>query len=213
MFAALPPPQVMSHAMAAVDRFGDARRVLIVVDMSEPSLDRRMWVIDLKTGTVVLQTQVAHGSGSDPNHTGIAQRFGNREGSFMTSLGAYRVGSAYQGHSGLAYQLEGLSPSNSNAATRDIMFHRASYVSPDRVGWSQGCLAISPTAFVDLQHRLGDLSDALIWVDGPGVVPPSLPSWPTWSSSIARPLWPVAASWMVGPLWREWTRPRTCRGS
>lgn len=176
MIPVLPPPQVMSHAMAAVDRFGDGRQILFVVDMSEPNVDRRMWVIDLKTGTVVLQTQVAHGSGSDPKHTGIAQQFGNRDGSLMTSLGAYRVSDSYQGHSGLSYQLVGLSPSNSNAEERNIMLHRAPYVTPDRVGWSEGCLAISLSAFVDLQHRLGDLSGALIWVDGPGVVAPS-PLW------------------------------------
>lgn len=201
MIPVLPPAVVLSHAMSAVHRFGDARGILVVVDMAEPNVDRRLWVIDLKTNSVVLQTQVAHGSGSDPNHTGVAQRFGNRDGSLMTSLGAYRIDGAYQGHSGLAYRLTGLSPSDDNAWQRNIMLHRASYVSADHVGWSEGCLAISPSAFVDLQHRLGDLSDALIWVDGPGVVPP-------------LPLW-RGSSWLAtrtcSPEGGDETRDLTCR--
>lgn len=191
MLPVLPPSTVLTHAISAVQKFGDPKRILIVADMAEPNLDRRFWVIDLSTMTVVLQTQVAHGSGSDPRHTGIARLFGNQTNSFMTSLGAYRVGHAYPGHSGLSYHLVGLSPTDSHAVERDIELHRAAYVSPDHVGWSEGCLAISPSAFVDLQHRLGDLSGALVWVDGPGVRSP-FSLWREnvsgWTASVSPPL-------------------------
>lgn len=125
----MPSPVVLSHAMSAVQGFGDSRGILVVVDMGEPNIDRRLWVIDLKTATVVLQTQVAHGSGSDPNHTGMAQRFGNKDGSLMTSLG--RTESAMHIRDSLAYRLTSLSPSNSDAWQRDVVLQRASQVPVD----------------------------------------------------------------------------------
>lgn len=210
MLPVFPPPVVMTHALVAVAKFGDPKNILIVADMTEPNRDPRFWVIDLRTMTVVLRTQVAHGSGSDPRHTGIAHRFGNQENSFMTSLGAYRIGQAYPGHSGLSYHLVGLSPSDSHAVERDIELHRANYVSPRSVGWSEGCLAISPSAFVSMQNQFGDLSGALVWVDGHGVVPP-LGSPRITNQLMASLLWRESLAWQ-SPNWTG-LQYRSCRES
>lgn len=162
----LPPPLILGRALAAMVRQGDHRGLLFVVDMSLPNIDPRLWVIDTRGEQlrVLMRTQVAHGIGSDPHRTGMAHAFSNVPNSYMTSLGAYRVGQQYQGHSGLAYHLLGLSATDSNAEERDIELHRADYVSPTRVGWSQGCLAVSPAALTAMVKRFGDLSGALVYV-------------------------------------------------
>lgn len=162
----LPPPLILGRALAAMVKHGDHRGLLFIVDMSLPNIDPRLWVIDTKGARlrVLMRTQVAHGIGSDPHRTGIAHVFSNVPNSYMTSLGAYRIGQQYQGHSGLSYHLLGLSPTDSNAEARNIELHRADYVSPEHVGWSQGCLAVSPEALTAMIKRFGDLSGALVYV-------------------------------------------------
>lgn len=117
-----------------------------IIDFSKPSSERRLYILNLKTGAVSKHF-VAHGKGSGVN---IANKFSNIDGSKMSSLGLYVAGNTYYGVHGESLNLYGLEASNSKAAERDIVVHAASYVSEDfvkirgRLGRSWGCPAVAP---------------------------------------------------------------------
>jgi len=117
-----------------------------VIDFSKKSTKARFFIINLKSGAVwALHT--AHGSGSDTNHDGIAESFGNVSGSNKSSLGFYRTAETYQGRNGYSLRLDGLSSTNSRARSRAIVIHGANYVRDANTiqGRSAGCPAVSHT--------------------------------------------------------------------
>lgn len=128
---------------------------LMLFDASQPSLQPRLTIIDLrgKSPTVLLKTQVAHGKGSDINNDGVIDQFSNTPHSNATSLGLYRVGDAYGGKHGTSYRLHGLDPTNSNAFVRAVVIHSADYVSRNHVGRSFGCPAVSKEVLALLTAR------------------------------------------------------------
>ncbi|WII73288.1 murein L,D-transpeptidase catalytic domain family protein [Bdellovibrio sp. 22V] len=119
---------------------------IAIIDFSLPSSERRLYVINLKTGAVSKHF-VAHGKGSGVR---IAAKFSNVDGSKMSSLGLYVGGTVYYGGHGASLNLHGLEASNNKAAERDIVVHAANYVSEDyvketgRLGRSWGCPAVAP---------------------------------------------------------------------
>ncbi|UOF01245.1 murein L,D-transpeptidase catalytic domain family protein [Bdellovibrio reynosensis] len=119
---------------------------MAIIDFSKPSNERRLYILNLKTGAVSKHF-VAHGKGSGVR---VAAKFSNIDGSKMTSLGLYIAGNTYYGGHGESLNLHGLETSNNNAASRDIVIHAASYVSEDyvksqgRLGRSWGCPAVAP---------------------------------------------------------------------
>ena len=185
------PPTVAAHALAALrcdTPAGTTTRTLVIADMSQKNTAQRLWVLDLRDPrhpVLVLRTQVAHGEGSDPRHTGFAKVFSNVQDSGMTSLGAYHIAERYRGADGSArYRLDGMSSTDYNARTRDVVFHTASYVhddADDSVGWSQGCVAISHAAMAAIDKREGTMTGAILWVDAPGVPVPTCAPAPVFS--------------------------------
>jgi hypothetical protein len=119
------------------------RSVITIIDYGKSSTEHRMFIIDMNQGSVwALPT--AHGKGSDPDGKGYATRFSNVSGSNASSLGAFRAAETYEGKNGLSLRLDGLSRTNSNARSRDIVVHGASYVKDQPViqGRSWGCPAV-----------------------------------------------------------------------
>lgn len=153
----------------ACDQAPDAH-VLAIADMSRPSTEKRLVVIDLLTGRTLLHTYVAHGQGTGEL---MAEVFGNEEGSHRTSLGLYRVGSeiASPKH-GQALLLHGLDAGvNDRALEREIIMHGADYVSEafiaehGRLGRSWGCPAVPRDTMSDLVRLLAD--GGLLYVHHP----------------------------------------------
>lgn len=122
------------------------QRYLSVIDFSKKSTKARFYIVNLASGAV-WAIHTAHGSGSDRNHDGLAESFGNVSGSGKTSLGHYRTAETYTGKHGNSLRLDGLSSTNSNARSRAIVIHAANYVSESAViqGRSLGCPAITPS--------------------------------------------------------------------
>jgi hypothetical protein len=120
------------------------KTTLTIVDFTPFSGIARMYVIDMASGSV-WTLRVAHGSGSDPKHTGYATKFSNTSGSLMSSLGFYRTAEIYTGKHGVSLRLDGLSSTNSNVRARAIVVHSAAYVVDKNVneGRSNGCFAVS----------------------------------------------------------------------
>lgn len=137
-----------------------ARDVIAIADFSRPSALPRFHLIDLLKGQVTTLL-VAHGKGSDPDHSGYLQSFSNAVGSYATSEGTYVTGEAYDGIHGPSRRLIGLDPTDSNAEARAIVIHSAWYVGPDivarqgRLGRSDGCFVFSTEEIGMVLTRLG----------------------------------------------------------
>jgi hypothetical protein len=139
---------------------GTASDLLTVIDYSLPSRERRLWVLDTETGTVLERELVAHG-----NQTGgdIATAFSNRAGSNQSSLGTFVTGKTYIGKHGKSLRLHGLDEGlNDRAFDRAIVVHGADYVNEGiigqlgRLGRSQGCPALSPAASARIIDMIKD---------------------------------------------------------
>lgn len=142
-------PALFARAKAALDRHRIAARDFIgIADFSRPSRDPRFHVVDLRNGSVET-FRVAHGSGSDPAHSGFLTRFSNTPGSEATSNGTYTTADYYNGKYGLSMKVRGHDWTNNNAENRAIVIHNAWYAEPEvvarngKLGRSQGCFAFS----------------------------------------------------------------------
>lgn len=132
-----------------------------IADFSVHSSQPRFHFANLEAGTV-RSFLVAHGLGSDPEHTGWLQSFSNEPGSNATSRGGYLTCEWYKGKYGTSIRLVGLDSDDSNALPRAIVMHPADYVSEEHVekwgmlGRSNGCFAMSPADFNEaLWHLSG----------------------------------------------------------
>ncbi len=120
--------------------------VITIVDFSKPSVQKRLWVLDLEKKQVLFNTYVAHGRGSGEE---LAEHFSNINESYMSSIGFYVTNVTYTGKHGLSLRLDGMDEGfNSNARDRCIVMHGADYASEEfiaqtgRLGRSLGCPAI-----------------------------------------------------------------------
>jgi hypothetical protein len=156
-------PRMVARARAAFDRHRASIQnidVVAIADFTKASADPRFYLLDTNTGRVTRHL-VAHGRGSDPEHTGFLQRFSNLPGSEASSNGAYLTTEFYPGHYGRAMRVRGLDYSNSNAEARAIVVHSAWYAEPGvlasmgRLGRSEGCFALSYASLQEVLERLG----------------------------------------------------------
>ena len=144
---------LMAHPVAARDVIG-------IADFSKPSNEPRFHVVDLASGSVESHL-VAHGRGSDPDHSGFLERFSNDFGSFATSNGTYTTAEYYDGKYGLSMKVRGLDWTNNNAEARAIVIHNAWYAEPEmitthgKLGRSEGCFAFSRASQWSVMNRLG----------------------------------------------------------
>ena len=131
------------YYLANADKIGNLRYAA-VIDFSKHSSKARLYLADLKDGSVKV-LHVAHGSGSDANNDGYAEKFSNKVNSNSSSLGFYLTGDIYMGKHGRSMRLHGLSATNSNAFERAVVIHAADYVQDKEVqqGRSWGCPAVS----------------------------------------------------------------------
>ena len=120
--------------------------LLTIVDFSQPSTSKRMYILDMAAGKLVKQSHVAHG-----RNTGalMANKFSNVPESFQSSLGFYIASETYQGKHGLSLRLDGVEKNiNDNARARAIVIHGADYANESfykatgYLGRSYGCPAV-----------------------------------------------------------------------
>jgi hypothetical protein len=156
-------PSLLQRALDSLERHRDSiaqRDFIGVADFSLHSRTPRFHLVSLTEGSVRSHL-VAHGRGSDPAHTGWLERFSNEPRSNATSAGAYRTGSFYVGAHGHSIRLDGLDPTNNNAASRAIVVHGAWYVSEVMIGHSgmlgrsQGCFAVANSSLTEIMATLG----------------------------------------------------------
>ena len=146
-----PPAKILDLALSAASSainagMVDAPKTLTVIDYSRPSTQRRLWVMDLKTGETLYHELVAHGQGSGGD---LPTSFSNTPDSHQSSLGLFVTADTYIGSNGYSLRLDGLDKGfNDNARARAIVMHGAPYVSEavaqaqGRLGRSWGCPAL-----------------------------------------------------------------------
>ncbi len=136
-------------------------RILAIADMTKPSTDERLYLIDLDKKKLILRTWVAHGSATGELY---AEHFSNISGSHQTSLGLYRVGvEIVSPKHGAALLLHGLDRNlNGLALEREVIMHGADYVSAEfiekhgRLGRSWGCPTVSKAHMPQMLDLLAD---------------------------------------------------------
>ncbi|CDO36093.1 Twin-arginine translocation pathway signal [Novosphingobium sp. KN65.2] len=156
--------KIMDVAARQAERVGNKvwRTDLVgVADFAQPSWKPRLHFANIETGTV-RSFLLAHGRGSDPEHSGWLQRFSNTPGSEATSRGAFLTCEWYKGKYGTSIRLVGLDEDNSMALQRAIVMHPAWYVDQTmiekwgKLGRSEGCFAMSNSNFNEaLWHLSG----------------------------------------------------------
>jgi hypothetical protein len=158
-------PPLIEEALAALEAHAGQiphQDKIGVVDFSLPSRQPRFFLVDVATGQVERSWLVAHGKGSDPNATGMVERFSNQPGSNASSRGAYVTADTYVGQHGPSRRLIGLDTDNYMAMDRAIVIHGADYVSKSmaarqgRIGRSQGCFAFEPDEVGEVMAALGE---------------------------------------------------------
>lgn len=138
------------------------KKYIGIVDFAAHSSKVRFFLLDVESGSVHAM-HVAHGTGSDPDGDGFANRFSNVPNSRASSLGFYVTGALYNGSRGRSMRLHGLSSTNSNVLSRAVVIHESEYVREANVrqGRSYGCLAVAQT---EIRKVLSSLSGgALIY--------------------------------------------------
>ncbi|MBX9706092.1 MAG: murein L,D-transpeptidase catalytic domain family protein [Gammaproteobacteria bacterium] len=134
--------------------------LLTLVDFTEASAKKRLWVLDMEKGTTEYFTYVAQGSTTGWN---IAHYFSNEENSHASSIGVYLTGSAYYGTVGYAMRLYGLDRDfNSNAYKRGVVMHSAWHISDQyalmhgRIGNTWGCFGLSKVVADDIINKINN---------------------------------------------------------
>ncbi|HKZ65827.1 MAG TPA: murein L,D-transpeptidase catalytic domain family protein, partial [Chitinophagaceae bacterium] len=120
--------------------------VIAIVDFSQSSNKKRLYVLDMANYKVLFNTLVAHGKNSGKKW---ANHFSNKLNSLQSSPGFYVTGQTYSGSNGYSLKLDGMeSGINDKALQRAIVMHGADYVnesyitSRGYIGRSYGCPAV-----------------------------------------------------------------------
>jgi len=169
--ATMPAMECFSVAVKGFNRLKQEGKIkkdlLTVIDFSQSSNTKRLWIIDMSTQTVLYNTLVAHGRNSGDEY---ANDFSNANSSNQSSLGFYVTGEIYAGKHGQSLRLDGLENGiNSNARSRGVVMHAADYVSDtfikmhNRLGRSQGCPALPAELTKEVVNLLKDKSCLFIY--------------------------------------------------
>ncbi|MDR0229452.1 MAG: murein L,D-transpeptidase catalytic domain family protein [Flavobacteriaceae bacterium] len=166
-----PPKDIFAKALKGYYKMQEEGIIknekLTIVDFSVSSAKERLWVIDMATNEIILQSLVAHGKKTGEEY---ATKFSNRIDSHQSSLGFYVTGETYNGSNGFSMRLDGLEKGfNDNARTRAIVVHGADYASPrlvqsqGKLGRSYGCPAVPASVNAKLINLIKDESCLFIY--------------------------------------------------
>jgi hypothetical protein len=146
--------QVFQLALKGFDKLeseGELKNssLITIIDFSQSSTRKRMYVIDMLNKTLLFNTYVAHGRNTGEEY---ALHFSNRPGSLQSSLGFYVTEQTAMGSKvGFSLIIRGVEKGiNDKAQQRAIIMHGADYCTEDfikrtgRLGRSFGCPSLPP---------------------------------------------------------------------
>ncbi|HSO87194.1 MAG TPA: murein L,D-transpeptidase catalytic domain family protein [Draconibacterium sp.] len=135
--------------------------ILTIIDFSQSSSKKRMYVLDLYRKVLLYNTYVAHGRNTGDE---FAEKFSNIPGTFQSSLGFYITENMAIGSKvGLSLILKGLEKGfNDKALDREIIIHGADYATEEfiqkhgRLGRSYGCPSLPPDLIKPVAETIKD---------------------------------------------------------
>ena len=130
----------------------------ILVDYGKHSFKKRFFIVDLNTGDIVMKCLCGHGRGGES--TIMKGDFSNVPGSYCSSLGHYRIGRERKMYKlpAMAFELDGLDKTNSNARSRSILLHKS--FSP----MSLGCVTVPLSRYNKVAELIHSQSgDVILW--------------------------------------------------
>ncbi len=135
--------------------------ILTIIDFSQSSNNKRMYVIDLYKKALLFNTYVAHGKNTGNE---FAEKFSNIPGTLQSSLGFYITENMSIGSKvGLSLILKGIEKGiNDKAREREIIIHGADYATEDfikkngRLGRSFGCPSLPPDLIKPVAESIKD---------------------------------------------------------
>lgn len=146
------------------------KEILTIIDFTQSSTEKRMWVIDMKKNEIIFQTVVSHGRNSGKEY---ANDFSNVPETNKSSLGFYKTAETYIGANGLSLRLDGLETGiNDNARNRAIVIHGADYADENLgqrqgyLGRSLGCPALPLKNHKEIIEFIKEESCLFIYHDG-----------------------------------------------
>jgi hypothetical protein len=120
---------------------------VIIIDYRKNLLSNRMFVLDMKSNRVIVESRVTHALNSGKLY---ATDFSNTPNSKKSCVGALLTENPRMGRYGYSMVVKGLDQGiNDNIKKRVIIFH------PTRAPWSEGCFAASRETIkkvIDLTH-------------------------------------------------------------
>ncbi len=147
------------------------KKCLTVVDFTQHSSRKRLYVIDMASFQVAYKSYCSHGKNTGGE---MAKQFSNRSGSLQSSLGFYLTSETYSGKFDHALRLDGLESSNFRARDRGIVVHGAEYATErfmaknDSVlGRSYGCPALPIEESTEIIETIKEGSCFFIYADQP----------------------------------------------
>lgn len=163
--------ETLNYAIKGYQKLVDSGLVnnsqyLTIVDLSQPSRNKRFYILDIKNDSLIRNTYVAHGKNSGVD---VAKSFSNDLNSNKSSLGFYLTEATYKGKHGLSLRINGLENGfNNNAEARGVVVHGAQYVNAGRVnseymGRSQGCPALPENEYAQVINTIKDGSVMFVY--------------------------------------------------
>lgn len=141
--------------------------VLSICDFSQSSRRKRLYILDINTQKLLVNTYVAHGRKSGGEY---AKSFSNSPESHKSSLGFYVTRNTYFGEHGLALKIQGLEKGfNDKADARNIVIHGSQYVGKKFLstnkfnGRSFGCPALPAKEATPIIHQIKNGSCLFIY--------------------------------------------------
>ncbi|WP_029986003.1 murein L,D-transpeptidase catalytic domain-containing protein [Pedobacter jeongneungensis] len=139
----------INEALAFCQKNNMDTSIAIMVDMSIHSGKNRIFIYDFKKKEITIEGLCAHGVGGGSTPTKPV--FSNKEGSYCTSLGKYKVKGRSFSNWGIHvhYKMYGLEKTNSNAFKRIVVLHSYTPVPNQEIypqtlfGQSAGCPVLS----------------------------------------------------------------------
>ncbi|MDQ0969686.1 hypothetical protein QFZ20_005089 [Flavobacterium sp. W4I14] len=145
--------------------------IAIMVDMSIHSGKNRIFVYDFNKQEITIKGLCAHGVGAGSTPTKPV--FSNKEGSYCTSLGKYKVKGRSYSNWGIKihYKMYGLEKTNSNAFKRIVVLHSYTPVPNQEIypqtlfGQSAGCPVLSDSTMRKIDALLKTRKKSvLLWI-------------------------------------------------
>jgi len=145
--------------------------IAIMVDMSIHSGKNRIFIYDFKKKEITIEGLCAHGVGGGSTPTKPV--FSNKEGSYCTSLGKYKVKGRSYSNWGIHvhYKMYGIEKTNSNAFKRIVVLHSYTPVPNQEIypqtlfGQSAGCPVLSDATMKKIDVLLKTKKKpVLLWI-------------------------------------------------